>query len=90
MENLNGWIDIQNSGKFPDEDKPVWLYNINDNEIHTGEYVFLKNEGFLWAISNGSLYIEDGVIQCDSYLDDFIPTHWRELPKLPEKLKQSK
>lgn len=75
------WMSIKDS--LPDENETVWAYNINNNSIYLAALVY--SDGWLWAVSNGSVYTEGRNIVSECELDDqYEFTHWIPLPKLPK------
>ena len=74
------WICVKD--KLPEELQTVWAYN---NETKFVALAFLTYyDGWLWAVSNGTIYSEDGkiIIECELD-DDYDFTHWMPLPELP-------
>jgi len=84
IQNLQGWVSIAETNRYPKEDQTVWMYNAKDKSIWLGCYVYLKNAGWLWAISNGSIFTQEGKIMGEADIDDFYEiTHWCAVPGLP-------
>lgn len=75
-----GWIDVNDS--LPEENETVWAYSVYTNFVALAAVVY--GQGWLWAISNGTIYIDNGKIvsECESG-DDYEFTHWQPLPRLP-------
>jgi hypothetical protein len=71
--------------------KTVWLYNIDTNYLALGALVYSGapdeyDAGWLYAVSNGTIYAEDGKIIAECELDDeYEFTHFALLPELPRK-----
>jgi hypothetical protein len=81
------WISLKKS--YPKENETVWLYNANTNHIALGLRVWINDgddSGWMWAISNGIIYSENGriVSECETD-DDYEFTHFSRLPVLPTK-----
>lgn len=84
IQNLQGWVSIAEKNEYPKEDQTVWMYNAKDKSIWLGCYVYLKNAGWFWAISNGSIFTQEGKIMVEADIDDFYEiTHWCAVPGLP-------
>lgn len=73
------------NGSIPqdiEENETIWLYNENNKWLCLGCAVY--EDGWMWAVSNGVIYAENGQIvsecECD---DDYEFTHYCKLPKLP-------
>lgn len=73
------------------EEITVWLYNIETNYLALGELVYPgapddPDAGWLFAVSDGTIYAEDGRIIAECELDDeYEFTHFALLPELPRK-----
>lgn len=80
---MNNWISIKEKG-FPPENKACWLYNKDSGFVALGCCVYLTNEGWFWAISNGCIYGGNGEIITECEIDDYEFTHYSLVPKLPE------
>jgi hypothetical protein len=79
-ENKEQWIFL--GDKSPNELETVWAYNNETGFVALACMVY--NEGWLWSISNGNIYSEDGKIVSECELDDdYDFTHWMPLPELP-------
>jgi hypothetical protein len=81
--NVSGWVSF--SQGYPDENETVWLYNSMNNFVALGCHVWTgEDSGWVWALSNGIIYSENGKIvsECESD-DDYAFTHWCRLPTLP-------
>lgn len=77
---LEQWVSVKD--KLPEENETVWAYNINDKFIALACLVYV--DGWLWAVSNGSIYTDRGNIISECELDDeYEFTHWIPLPKVP-------
>ncbi len=80
----NKWVPIAETKQYPAENETVWLYNEKDKSVMLGCHVYLKNVGWLWAVSNGMIYAKKGKIVSDIEIDDnYEITHWCALPNLP-------
>jgi hypothetical protein len=75
-----GWISVND--RRPNENQTVWCYSENTFNIFVGAYIYLTNEGWFWASSNGCFYIEEGKIITECEIDDFDVTHWFPAPLL--------
>ena len=74
------WISVKD--KLPEETQTVWVYNKDTKFVALACLVYL--DGWIWAISNGEIYAQDGeIISVCEYDDDYDITHWMPLPKLP-------
>jgi len=75
------WINVQD--RLPKELETVWVFNKETKIISLGCIVY--DDGWMWAVSNGSVYIEDYKIVSECELDDeYIFTHWQSLPEPPK------
>ena len=80
--NVNGWASLSES--MPEENETVWLTEIGTNSVSLGCRVYLKNEGWFWAFTNGNFYGEDGKIVTECELtDNDVFTHYHRVPSLP-------
>lgn len=89
-QKVSSWVSFEQG--FPDENETVWLYNCNNNHIALGCRVWTGEDGgWCLALSNGTIYGENGKIvsECDID-DDYEFTHWSRLPELPEIKKKIK
>lgn len=78
------WVSIAETKKYPKENETVWMYNAKDKCVWLGCYVYLANEGWFWAISNGTIYEQEGKIITEADIDDdYEITHWCTVPSLP-------
>ena len=78
------WVSISETKQYPNENDTVWLYNSKDKCVWLGCYVYLPNEGWFWAVSNGTIYAENGKIITEADVDDdYEVTHWCAVPSLP-------
>lgn len=77
------WISV--TEKYPDEKQTVWCYSEKLDNVFLGEYVYVMNEGWFWAESNGVIYASDGKIVTECEMDDFDVSHWFPAPFLPNK-----
>lgn len=67
----------------PAESETVWLYNVNNGSLALGCLAWVESR-WLFAISNGVIYTENGKIVAECELDDdYEFTHWAKLPELP-------
>lgn len=74
------WISVKD--KLPDELQTVWACNNETNFVALACLTYY--DGWIWAISNGTIYSEDGKIISECELDDdYDFTHWMPLPELP-------
>ena len=79
---INCWASLSES--MPDENETVWLTILGTSYVTLGCRVYLKNEGWFWALSNGTIYGENGKIVSECELsDDDAFTHYCRLPSLP-------
>lgn len=77
------WISVKDS--LPPENETVWLISQRQQTAVLGCLVYIINEGYFYAGSNGFIYVEDGKIVTECEIDDIEVTHWLPLPKLPPK-----
>lgn len=78
------WIDIEETGQYPEENETVWLLNAYTGHIWLGCYVYENNEGWFWAILDGAIYSKNGKIIVEAEIDDdYEITHWHKVPDLP-------
>ena len=70
--------------KLPDKNKTVWLYNEKNKYVVLGCSVYVNNEGWFLAVSNGEIYSENGEIVTEAEIDDYEFTHWKYVDKLPQ------
>ena len=84
MAKSSNWHSIEESNFYPPENQTVLLYNETDKCVWIGCQVYVSNEGWFWAVSNGTIYEHDGNIVSECEIDDIEVTHWAELPRLPE------
>lgn len=77
MENKE-WISVKD--KLPEENQTVWCYNSETKNIFIGAYIYLINEGWFWAGSNGCFYTENEKIITECEIDDYDVTHWFPSP----------
>ncbi len=82
---MKNWISVYE--QLPPENQTVFLLNNKSNSIWIGCHVYIENEGWFWATSNGNnLYINANEIVAECEIDDDCEiTHWHPLPKI-EKL----
>ena len=82
----NRWIALKDAR--PDENETVWLYNNVSRFLALGCRAWVggdsKESGWLWSLSNGTIYSENRKIvsEGEAY-DDYEFTHWCPLPTLP-------
>ncbi len=82
----NCWLSFTEGQ--PEENETVWLYNRHNKFVALGCRIWVMGDdedaGWLWALSNGSVYSENGKIvsECESD-DNYEFTHWCRLPLLP-------
>ena len=76
------WIKVNED--LPNNMETVWCYSDKHNRAFIGCYGYLDNEGWFWAESNGTMYIEDGKIVAECEMDDLHVSHWMPLPKTPK------
>lgn len=68
----------------PPENELVWLYNKHTKSVTLGMYHYLKNEGWIYIVTTGHIFDENGMIQSECIFDDdYEFTHFSKLPKLP-------
>lgn len=83
---VSGWASFTEG--YPAENETVWLYNRYNKFVALGCRVWVggdgEDAGWLWALSNGIIYGENGKIvsECETD-DDYSFTHWCRLPVLP-------
>jgi hypothetical protein len=82
----------QDSGNLlPPMKEVVWAYDeIADivclaARIPTSSVNNDKEDTFFWAVQKSYAYTDFNNITCDVEIEDFTPTHWAPLPKLPSK-----
>ena len=75
------WNKTTNS--VPKENEVVWLANEKDKTVFIGCRIYLENEGWFWAVIDGSVYADENRIFADCVIEDIEVTHWKRLPKLP-------
>lgn len=80
----DNWVSV--SERFPSENQTVWCYSEKLDNVFLGEYVYVMNEGWFWAESNGVIYASGGKIVTECEIDDFDVSHWYPTPTLPKKL----
>lgn len=76
------WISVKD--RLPELEEVVWAW--------TGEFPYIacrtdvgEEEGWLWAVSSGTVYMDDGKITADCETDDdYQMTHWMPLPEPPK------
>lgn len=74
------WIKVDK--KLPAENETVWA--INKEKKYVWLACLIYDDGWLWAVSNGTIYSENGNIVSECEMDDeYDVTHWQPLPKLP-------
>ena len=80
---VSGWASFAQG--FPDENETVWLYNRMNKFVALGCRVWTGEDGgWCWALSNGTIYGENGKIVSECEMDDdYEFTHWSRLPVLP-------
>ena len=82
---INAWISIEETGLYPEDEEAVWMYDAETESVWLGSYSYLENEGWFWTVSNGTIYVEDGLIKTETLLgDDYKITHWCSLPLLKD------
>jgi hypothetical protein len=70
---------------LPECKELVWLYDAKSNEICLGCRIKPDNDGWLWAIHDGTaLFVEDAKIAACCDFEDLTPTHWQYLPNVPK------
>jgi len=81
---MTDWISVDE--QLPPENQTVFLLNNTSNSIWIGCHVYLANEGWFWAISNGNnLYINANEIVAECEIEeDYEVTHWHPLPKIEQ------
>ena len=83
-KDINGWIALQDA--LPDENETVWLYHNVSRFLALGCRIYPQDEenGWLWAVSNGTIYSENRKIVAECEADDnYEFTHFCPLPILP-------
>lgn len=85
---MNEFKELPKTG-FPldvEENETVWLYNDKTHNVMLAVMVYVTNEGWFWAESNGIVYVENGQIVTEAEIEDeYDFTHYCKLPKLPVK-----
>ena len=79
---MSEWYLVKDG--LPDENKTVWLYNEKNKYVALGCRVYVNNEGWFLAVSNGEIYSENGEIVTEAEIDDYEFTHWKYVDKLPQ------
>lgn len=79
---MSEWYLVKDG--LPDENKTVWLYNEKNKYVALGCSVYVNNEGWFLAVSNGEIYSENGEIVTEAEIDDYEFTHWKYVDKLPQ------
>ena len=75
------WVNVDDN--LPDENQTVWACNIKKGWVMLACLIY--EDGWLWAVSNGLIYAEDGKIVSECEMDDdYEVTHWIALPELPK------
>jgi len=83
------WINVNDN--LPKEDETVWMCNAEKQYVWLGCLTYHghpsdEDSGWLWAVTNGTVWVENGEIVSECELDDdYDVTHWMSLPKLPSK-----
>lgn len=73
------WISV--GERLPEENETVWAFNKEYKTIALASFVY--NNGWLWAVSNGTIYEENGKIVSECETDeDYLFHYWMPLPKL--------
>jgi hypothetical protein len=71
----------------PAERETVWACNPETKFVALACRVWIDDgdlSGWLWAVSNGTIYQENGRIVSECEMDDdYDFTHWHPLPSLP-------
>ena len=81
------WISL--SEKQPEENETVWACNKETGYVALACRVYLNNEGWFWAISNGIIYSQNGKIVSECGMDDdYDFTHFHKLPSILNCLKE--
>ena len=68
--------------RLPDNLQTVWLINKEKQWVALGCLVEF-DEGWHWAETNGTMYIENNKIVSECESDDLDVTHWCALPEPP-------
>lgn len=78
--NPNGnWISV--ASKLPKNLETVWISN-GKGWTTLGCLVYDPLEGYVWAVTNGIIYQENGKIKSECETDDdYEVNFWHELPK---------
>ena len=79
---MSEWYLVKDG--LPDENKTVWLYNEKNKYVALGCSIYVNNEGWFLAVSNGEIYSENGEIVTEAEIDDYEFTHWKYVDKLPQ------
>jgi len=86
-DELVEWISVKD--RLPEYNETVWACNEKDGYVNLACIVNPDNDGWLWAVTNGIIYSEDGKIVSECELDDdYDFTHWMPLPEIKQALKQ--
>ncbi len=80
-----GWNLLEK--EQPAELETVWACNPETGSVALACRVWIEDgelSGWLWAVSNGTVYQKEGriIAECDMD-DDYDFTHWMPLPVLP-------
>jgi hypothetical protein len=78
------WIHVDE--KLPAENETVWCVTKCGSPF-LGCMVYVFEEGWFWAQSNGIIYREGDSIISEAEIDDLDVVYWMPLPKLPEVVK---
>lgn len=76
---MNGWVSVKD--RLPENLKTVW---ISDGKGDTTlGCVWITEEGYLWAKSDGIIYEEGGQIMSECELDEIEVAWWHDIPSPP-------
>lgn len=80
----NDWISVDD--KLPDELETVWVSN---GKGLTTLGCIAWEDGWVWAVTTGIIYEENGKIVSECEIDDIEVKFWHKLPD-PPKIKKTK
>jgi hypothetical protein len=75
------WINVKD--RLPGEGQMVWGINPEQGTAVLVCRIIDVVDGWCWAMSNGTTYIEDGEIVAECEAEELDITHWMPLPNLP-------
>lgn len=79
---MSEWISVKD--ELPKLEEVVWLWNGRFPYIGCRSLVGIE-EGWIWAVTYGSVFLDKGKITADCESDDdYNITHWMPLPEPPK------